>query len=195
MQLAKVCSKCQEEKTLNKFYKQERGKYGVRANCKDCQDKAIKPIRKAQTQRLYQRRKDEILAKQREYRRSEAGQANRRQTKLKYRNQNTEQIRLYQKAYRGAPENRTKLVVHRQRREALRRGAEGTYTADEWRALCDHYGNKCLACGEPKPLTVDHVIPLSKGGSNDISNLQPLCGSCNSIKRDKAIDYRSTTAG
>jgi 5-methylcytosine-specific restriction endonuclease McrA len=36
-----------------------------------------------------------------------------------------------------------------------------------------------LCCGEAKPLTVDHVVPVSKGGSNDISNIQPLCLECN----------------
>lgn len=35
------------------------------------------------------------------------------------------------------------------------------------------------------PLTVDHIVPKSKGGSNDMSNLRPLCCSCNHKKADK----------
>lgn len=51
-------------------------------------------------------------------------------------------------------------------------------------------GNKCLRCGSLIKLTIDHIVPISKGGENKISNLQTLCKSCNSIKRDRFIDYR-----
>ena len=53
------------------------------------------------------------------------------------------------------------------------------------------YGKKCLCCGTDKNITIDHVIPISKGGQNDISNYQPLCRSCNSRKNTKIIDYRT----
>lgn len=32
------------------------------------------------------------------------------------------------------------------------------------------------------PITVDHILPVSKGGTNDLFNLQPMCSSCNSKK-------------
>src|SRR3990167_4025543 len=40
----------------------------------------------------------------------------------------------------------------------------------------------CLACGSRRHLTVDHVIPESKGGPTVFANLQTLCRSCNSRK-------------
>jgi len=43
-------------------------------------------------------------------------------------------------------------------------------------------GFECLACGVRGNLTIDHVIPQSKGGSDDESNLQTLCRPCNSRK-------------
>jgi len=53
---------------------------------------------------------------------------------------------------------------------------------------------RCALCGvsaDTKALEVDHIIPRNKGGSDDISNLQALCYSCNAMKRDKdSTDFR-----
>jgi len=88
-------------------------------------------------------------------------------------------------------ENPGKVRAYSANRRALKKQADGSFTAKEFRALCKKYTNKCLCCGSTdESLTVDHVIPLNKGGSNDIDNIQPLCLSCNSRKRDKVIDYR-----
>ena len=66
----------------------------------------------------------------------------------------------------------------------------GEFSELEWVALCNRYNNVCLGCHEPKPLTIDHVIPLSKGGMNTIDNIQPLCKGCNSRKHNQIIVYR-----
>jgi len=64
------------------------------------------------------------------------------------------------------------------------------YTPEEWQALCDRHDNRCARCGSDEPLTVDHIIPVSKGGLNNIENIQPLCRSCNSSKGVDDTDYR-----
>lgn len=48
------------------------------------------------------------------------------------------------------------------------------------------YGSQCQYCKKEAD-TIDHVIPLARGGSNDISNLVPACRSCNSSKQAKLI--------
>lgn len=78
------------------------------------------------------------------------------------------------------------------RRRARKANAEGDFTAQQFRRLCDRYDNQCLCCGRKDvELTADHVVPLSWGGSNDISNIQPLCRKCNARKGDRRdTDYR-----
>lgn len=77
------------------------------------------------------------------------------------------------------------------RRRTRKTAAGGSFTAAEFKALVSHYDNKCLCCGrDDVKLTADHVIPVSKGGSSNIENIQPLCKPCNSHKSEKTIDYR-----
>jgi HNH endonuclease len=43
-------------------------------------------------------------------------------------------------------------------------------------------GYRCVECGGSTSLTCDHITPWSRGGSDDESNLQTMCRSCNSRK-------------
>lgn len=52
------------------------------------------------------------------------------------------------------------------------------YARDEW---------KCRVCGDPADLTIDHIWPHAKGGTNALDNLQTLCRPCNSAKGDATI--------
>ena len=53
-------------------------------------------------------------------------------------------------------------------------------------------GGFCAGCGQhfqPRNLTIDHRVPKSKGGTDHRSNLQLLCGACNSMKGDRPQAY------
>jgi len=56
---------------------------------------------------------------------------------------------------------------------------------------------RCELCGisaEQKALEVDHIVPRNSGGSDDPSNLQSLCYSCNAMKRDRDdTDFRGVS--
>ena len=94
-----------------------------------------------------------------------------------------------------AEENSEKVRIakakNRRKRRAARYAGRGSFTAREFQELCDRYGNRCLRCGNTHTmLEADHVVPLTKGGSDEISNIQPLCGSCNRSKFVDTLDYR-----
>lgn len=106
-----------------------------------------------------------------------------------WRKQNPGKSVAYVQAYnKRHPEMVTKSS--RKRREIFK-GIEGTFTLEEWTSICDRHENKCLWCGKSSiKLTIDHVIPISKGGSNYASNLQPLCARCNAKKNNRILDFR-----
>jgi hypothetical protein len=48
-------------------------------------------------------------------------------------------------------------------------------------------GGRCVECGSQERLEYDHIIPVSKGGSNTERNIQLLCEKCNRKKNDKIL--------
>ena len=89
-----------------------------------------------------------------------------------------------------ALENKIKDKVSKTNYLARKRGAVGEFTFAEWELLLKQYGNLCPRCHcKCDNFTVDHIIPLSKGGSNFIENIQPLCFSCNASKKANATHY------
>lgn len=61
--------------------------------------------------------------------------------------------------------------------------------------IFDRDGRKCLKCGTEESLSLDHIVPLSAGGTNDDDNLQTLCKRCNSAKGDTTKDHRQVNVG
>lgn len=83
-------------------------------------------------------------------------------------------------------------LMYNRKRRAMKNGVEGSHTLSDWELLKKQYGYKCPCCDKIEPditLAEDHIIPISKGGSNYIENIQPLCKSCNSKKRTKIIKF------
>jgi 5-methylcytosine-specific restriction endonuclease McrA len=56
-------------------------------------------------------------------------------------------------------------------------------------AIYQRDGHKCQYCGSTRKLTIDHIVPKSKGGSDDWDNLVVACSSCNVKKSDKYLEH------
>mgnify|MGYP001559615561 CR=1 FL=1 len=64
---------------------------------------------------------------------------------------------------------------------------ERPVTAEDWLEIVERHKHRCYYCGKRKVLTLDHVIPISKGGKHMKENIVPACRSCNSKKKDRMI--------
>lgn len=108
---------------------------------------------------------------------------------------NRERSNVNSTAWKVAHPDAVRLQKHA-RRARIRR-AVGSLTPEQWAALKAAYDFCCLCCGRAEPtiaLAIDHVVPLCNGGSNGIEHIQPLCGSCNSRKHTRTVDYRPDRA-
>ena len=232
----KQCSKCLEEKPLDKFYKCKKHRDGLAYYCKKCSDERraawgkANPDRHHAIQKRYydthteqikqyylatreQRREKERVHREkhrdrfRDYLRRYYQEHKERLNQLGreyYRQHRDEMIAANTRRQRGHPKRKEwvrryaqkhpdKLLAQSHLRRARKQANGGTYTPEQWEALKNTYDHRCLCCGKREPdikLTLDHVVPLSRGGSNDISNIQPLCRFCNTSKGSRTIDYR-----
>lgn len=95
-----------------------------------------------------------------------------------------EKVRETCAAYRAAyPE---KKAAHCRNRRARARMAEGSHTAEDIQRIYTVQNGKCACCKKKVGMKyhVDHIIALSKGGSNWPANLQILCPPCNTRKHN-----------
>ena len=78
------------------------------------------------------------------------------------------------------------MRIYNAHRRAKKANADGHATKKQIMLKVEYYGGLCYLCGKPYE-EIDHVIPLSKGGTDWPANLRPICKSCNSSKKDKLL--------
>lgn len=96
----------------------------------------------------------------------------------------------YKAAWKRYYENKREWHIARasvgeHKRRALLKGCGGSHTAAEARAILEAQGHRCANCDADLRKVkkhLDHVMPLTRGGSNDKSNLAWLCEPCNRRK-------------
>lgn len=202
----KQCRVCQIEKPIESFYRQTKARDGRQSSCKECSNQNSIEWAKRNRDKVNVIRKN-WLSKNPDYMR-EWNQANPekvRQGQEKYRKANPERVRKTWSDYhernrekrlrqssewaKANPElNRSRV----RRRDAKRRENE-TFVVTK-RDLARILSQKCAGCGIKENTTLDHIVPISRGGRHSVGNLHALCGSCNSSKKDKLwIEWRRAT--
>lgn len=190
----KHCSRCKETKPIDQFTKDKKRKDGYSPRCKQC------------SRSYYDENLEHYMQKAREYRARPGHKERTAEYHREYAAKNKDILREKARAYREKNkgrlnavskkwklENRDKVYANCWKRRSRKRNAPGSFTLEEWNALKEHYGFTCLACGEKEPeikLSPDHVVPLSRGGSDFIENIQPLCASCNGSKGVRISEHR-----
>lgn len=93
-----------------------------------------------------------------------------------------------QKKYRASAKGKANQAKRSANYRSHLSNAEGMVTAEQWIEIVERHKSRCYYCHKKiyNP-TMDHVIPLSKGGRNSPENIVPACLSCNCKKRDKLI--------
>jgi len=208
MSQVKICTECQSEKTLNEFHKELKGKYGVRSKCIECTKNLYQVNKTKVLNRNKQYRelnKEKIKCQKRQYRsdNSESIAQKKKQYRQnnveslieyfkQYRNKNKEIIATRTKKWRESPNGVAVKRAHSQFRRAVKKSSGGSYSGADIIKLIELQSGVCPYCksnllsSNKNNYHIDHIEPLSKGGSNDISNIQLLCPKCNLSKGNKS---------
>ena len=81
-----------------------------------------------------------------------------------------------------AKEHPESTRLYNQRRRSNLKDSDLTLT--QWLSVLKSHRSSCAYCDSQEGIEIDHIIPISRGGRDTASNVQPLCGSCNRVKGD-----------
>jgi 5-methylcytosine-specific restriction endonuclease McrA len=196
----KCCVGCNIVKTVDSFYRE---RSGHRSKCKTCES--------ANRKQYYLANKEAVKAKRAIYQKAhlaeqyvhnqawrkrnvekvrEAGRRqyannieHRKKVKNEWRKKNAELVKIYLDKYRL--QHLPKMAEKAHKRRARVR-CNGVYLVTE-KELIRLYKSPCSNCGTKERITIDHIIPVVRGGKHSIGNLQPLCLSCNASKNSKTM--------
>ncbi|MGL5922118.1 HNH endonuclease [Chroococcidiopsis sp.] len=169
-------------------------------NCIQCHQKHYQENQediKKYASEHYSRNKERVNKQRRKYRAKKREYF--RKYYARYYAANKESIKKYRADYRSKNKERVKLWIEKweksfkakianqrkreNRRKIKRNNYSFPYTSEQLKQRFKDFDNKCVYCGE-LATSIDHFIPLSKGGTDTLSNLVPACCRCNGRKTD-----------
>jgi 5-methylcytosine-specific restriction endonuclease McrA len=185
------CTKCQQIKpATSEYFDYRDAKCGtLHAECKPCKAERWQKHLQENPQywhNWYQERAEHVKASVREYYQEHTGEriAYRKKYYLEHREECLAKVSIYKRTHRGA------YTALQHKRNAMKNGVPGTHTDKDIQDQYKRQKGKCYYCScklgkQRGDYTVDHVIPISRGGSNAPSNLVITCPSCNFSKHNK----------
>ena len=181
----KKCTKCKASKALAEFGKRKASKDGLKSICKACT--------KAKDAAYYAANKEKAAAKSAAWAKANPEKAAARNaawyasnkerkaaTSAAWKAANKDSLAAAKAAWKKNNPEKKAADAHRRRARKASNGVN-LVTAAETAAII---AQPCMACDAPAPSTVEHLIPINRGGAHTIGNLAPLCLSCNSSKCD-----------
>ena len=185
----KRCSSCRQTFSLSQFHRDKRTKDGHRYNCKLCvkaygaANSAHLSAQSAQWNKANPEKRRAYLATYNQ-KHGDAIRAYRRHYYLQHLLEAKERERKWRK------DNPDKNASNSRNYKARKTNALGKHTAEEIEAMTRDQGGLCAYCEIPLfgSFQVDHMIPLSRGGHNDWSNLAIVCACCNKSKSAKTVE-------
>jgi 5-methylcytosine-specific restriction endonuclease McrA len=191
----KECSGCGLVKPLTEFHRHKKFADGHRPRCKVC--------RKAETKAWYRRNAVAVRARSKAWREANPERYKQQLKDWVAKPGNAERKREADRAWKLAhqaerkeysqrPESREYARLNAKTQNARRKLQKGAtlhaITKAEWLALQLEYEGRCAYCGVPlEEPTMDHVVPLIKGGDHSVGNIVPACSRCNKRKNDRDV--------
>lgn len=198
----KTCTKCRESKALTAFSKDARSASGLCSSCKSCQ--AIHYAANAERVRAAVKTyhmADPERARARSAKWRKANPARSRELIARWGNAHPGRLAISQAKHHAAyPKSRRtrnakwqkahpeSVAASKARRRARVLNAPGAgVTATEWSEMLTAALGLCVYCNERRPLEMEHVDPLSRGGAHEQDNIAAACLPCNRSKNDSTL--------
>lgn len=181
----KLCCHCKLFLPLDSFQKNRTAPDGLQYRCKDCTKKASKACR-AKRGHLWLEKTNPWSKRPENRLRANAKEKARRA-------RNPQKVRAENRAYRERNPYSVAVLVAKNRAKEL--GIKSTLIREEWESVVRDADFKCHICGEkivldigsPNRLSLDHIVPLSRGGENTKDNVTPTHRRCNQSRSDMTL--------
>lgn len=174
---SKVCTKCGKRKPLGSYCKNKGGKYGLYSRCNFCKNEVT---------RIWQKNNKEYCAKYIKENRERYTKHQRRWAKY-----NRERANEVSRNWKKRNPEKIQVLDHRRRSREKNAVSDGLWNADIRKQIYQAQEGLCYWSGKKISLGkshIDHIVPLSRGGTDTISNKVLADAKMNSRKNAKLPD-------